>query len=56
MQHDVRQSFQFRRRGLVHRGYTRLVLLKPSVSLMMTTLSLAFVAFWVAMLVITVKR
>jgi hypothetical protein len=56
VQNDVRQSFEFRRRGVIHRAYTRLVLLKPSVSLMMTTLSLAFVAFWIVMVVVTVKR
>ena len=49
VQDDVRQSFEFRRRGIIHRAYTRLVLLKPSVSLMMTVLSLVFMAFWVVM-------
>jgi flagellar motor protein MotB len=49
VQEDVRQSFEFRRRGAIHRIYTRLVLLKPSVSFMMTLLSLTFVGFWIMM-------
>ncbi len=52
VQDDVRQSFQFRRRGIIHRIYTRLVLLKPSVTLMMTLLSLAFVGFWIAVMLV----
>jgi hypothetical protein len=56
VQEDVRQSFQFRRRGMIHRAYCRLVLLKPSVSLVMTVLSVAFVVFWIAMLVVTVRK
>jgi hypothetical protein len=56
VQHDVRQSFQFRRRGPMHRIYTRLVLLKPSVSLMMTLLSVAFVGFWIALIVLIARR
>lgn len=56
VQEDVRYSFQFRRRGPIHRIYTRLVLLKPSVSLMMTLLSLAFVGFWISMLVVATRK
>ena len=52
VQDDVRQSFEFRRRGAIHRIYSRLVLLKPSVSFMMTFLSLVFVIFWIAILII----
>jgi hypothetical protein len=56
VQEDVRQSFGFRRRGVIHRIYTRLVLLKPSVSFMMTLLSLAFVGFWITMFVVIVQQ
>jgi len=56
VQEDVRQSFQFRRRGAIHRIYTRLVLLKPSVSLIMTLLSLAFVRFWITLLVVIIRK
>ena len=42
VQEDVRQSFRFRQRGPIHRLYARLVLLKPSVTLMMTILSMGF--------------
>jgi hypothetical protein len=55
VQGDVRQSFAFRRQGAIYRVYTRLVLLKPSVTLMMTTLSSVFVAFWLTVLVIAVN-
>jgi hypothetical protein len=55
VQDDVRKSFEFRRRGPIHRMYSRFVLLKPSVSLMMTILSLSFVGFWIAMLIITLR-
>lgn len=54
MQNDVRLGLGFRRRGAIHRAYTRLVLLKPSVTLMMTVLSLAFVGLWIAMLFVAV--
>jgi hypothetical protein len=54
VQADVRQSFEFRPRGFIHRTYTRLVLLKPSVTLMMTLLSGAFTIFWIVMLCLTV--
>ena len=53
VQDDVRRSFEFRQRGPVHRAYQRLVLLKPSVSLVMTILSLAFFGFWIVMLIMT---
>lgn len=56
VQQDVRQSFEFRKRGRIHRVYTRLVLLKPSVSLMMTLLSVVFAGFWVTMLVVTIRK
>jgi hypothetical protein len=56
VQDDVRRSFESRRRGVVHRGYTRLVLLKPSVSLMMTILSVVFVAFWIVLIVMAATR
>jgi hypothetical protein len=49
-QDDVRNSFQFRKRGRVYRVYSRLVLLKPSVSFAMTALSFAFLLFWVALI------
>lgn len=55
VQEDVRHSFQFRKRGAIHHIYTRFVLLKPSVSLMMTLLSLTFVGFWIAMCVVTIR-
>ncbi|MGD0522397.1 MAG: hypothetical protein ABSA48_14160 [Terracidiphilus sp.] len=54
VQDDVRKSFEFRRRGKIHRIYTRLVLLKPSVSLMMTLLSLAFVVFWITITLVAI--
>jgi len=54
VQDDVRQSFQFRKRGKIHRAYMRLVLLKPSVSLMMTLLSLAFVLFWICNILVVI--
>ena len=56
VQEDVRQSFQFRRRGFIHRFYTRLVLLKPSVSLMMTILSALFVTLWIVVLGLALWR
>jgi hypothetical protein len=55
VQNDVRQSFEFRRRGSLHRAFTRLVLLKPSVSFMMTILSVVFVAFWIVLIIITIR-
>jgi hypothetical protein len=55
VQLDVRESFRFRRRGPLHRLYARLVLLKPSVSFMMTLLSLAFVTFWIAILALAIR-
>ena len=54
VQKDVRDSFQFRRRGPVHSAYTRLVLLKPSVTLMMTLLSVAFAGFWILVLSVAI--
>lgn len=48
---DVRQSFEDRKRGILHHAYSRLVLLKPSVSLTMTGLSVAFLGFWALMLI-----
>jgi hypothetical protein len=56
VQEDVRQSLEFRRRGPIHRVYQRLIILKPSVSLMMTLLSVAFAGFWIAMLVVVIRR
>jgi hypothetical protein len=56
VQDDVRRSFKFRKRGPIHRIYTRLVLWKPSVSLMMTLLSILFVFFGSALLVISVRK
>jgi hypothetical protein len=53
VQADVRQSFDFRRRGPIHRMYSRLVLLKPSVSFMMTLLSVLFVGFWITLIAVT---
>lgn len=54
VQTDVRQSFHFRQRGALQRIYVRLVLMKPSVSLMMTLLSLSFVGFWLSILIVSV--
>ena len=54
VQDDVRRSFQFRRHNFVHRIYARLVLLKPSVSLVMTLLSLAFMLFWIAIATVVI--
>jgi len=51
VQEDVRQSFAFRKRGPIYHVYARLVLLKPSVTFVMTLLSLLFVLFWTALLV-----
>jgi len=51
---DVRQSFRFRRGGRVKRFYNRMVLLKPSVTFMMTLLSLAFVVFWSILIFVTI--
>jgi hypothetical protein len=51
VQEDVRQSFEFRKRGPIYSVYARLVLLKPSVTFVMTFLSLLFVLFWTALLV-----
>lgn len=50
---DVEASFAFRGGGRFHRAVTRLVMLKPSVSFMMTLLSVAFVLFWIAVLVLS---
>jgi hypothetical protein len=49
---DVRQSFAFKSQGPIYRIYARLVLLKPSVTFSMTLLSLAFVGFWIVVLVL----
>ncbi len=54
VQDDVRRSLEFRKRGKLHQLYSRSVLLKPSVTLMMTLLSLGLVLFWVAVVVITI--
>lgn len=51
---DVLQSFKFQEHGRVYRFYTRLVITKPSVSFLMTLLSLAFAGFWAWMLATTV--
>ena len=56
VQGDVEKSLQFRTRGPVHRFYQRMVLWKPSVSLMMTFLSLLFVMLWIALLVMTIQK
>jgi hypothetical protein len=56
VQEDVRQSIRFRRRGPIHRFYSRMVLLKPSVSFMMTLLSLAFVCLWITLIVVTIWK
>lgn len=55
VQDDVRKSFRFRRRGPLHRFYAHLVFLKPSVTLIMTILSLAFAVFWVAILFLAIR-
>ena len=52
VQEDVVRSFEFRGRGRMHSMYKRAVLLKPSVTLMMTMLSTLFVAFWVGAIAI----
>lgn len=55
VQNDVRQSFRFRKRGPMYGVYARLVLLKPSVTFVMTLLSVLFVGFWTALLVLAVR-
>jgi hypothetical protein len=55
VQDDVVESFKFRNLGRLHAVYTVFVLLKPSVTIVMTALSLAFTLFWVAVLVITLR-
>jgi hypothetical protein len=52
VQDDVRRSFEFRKRGIVHEMYKRLATLKPSVTLMMTLLSLCFAVFWIVLIVV----
>ena len=52
VQQDVITSFRFRQRGRLHKAYQQSVLLKPSVTMMMTLLSVAFVVFWIAAAVI----
>ena len=47
VQDEVKKSFEFRQRGVIHRFYQRCVLLKPSVTLMMTFLSVVFAVFWI---------
>ena len=56
VQSDVLESFSFRNRGRLHSAYKKLVLLKPSVTMVMTGLSCAFVVFWVAVILVTVRR
>jgi len=56
VQDDVKQSFTFRKRGIIHRLYVRLVLLKPSVSLVMTLLSVGFTAFWCVLIYLTIRK
>jgi len=53
VQDDVQRSLSFRKRGRLHSFYGRLVMMKPSVSLMMTLLSLLFIVFWCAVLAVT---
>lgn len=55
IQEDVQQGLKSRKRGLIHRGYSRLVLLKPSVTLMMTLLSALFVGFWGVLVGLTLR-
>ena len=55
VQDDVAQSFRFRKRGRLHQFYARLVLTKPSVSLVMTLLSVGSTNFWVAVLIVTLR-
>lgn len=55
VQEDVRRSLAFRKRGKIHQLYSKLVLLKPSVTLMMTTLSLAVALFWLAVVIIAAR-
>ena len=52
VQQDVRASFGFRTRGPVHGLYQKCVMLKPSVTFVMTLLSVLFVVFWIAAAVI----
>ena len=47
VQSDVKRSFEFRKRGPIHGLYQKFVLLKPSVTMMMTMLSVIFVVFWI---------
>ena len=53
---DVRKAFEFRPRGRVHRLYTNLVMLKPSVTMMMTMLSASFALFWIALFAATLWK
>lgn len=47
VQDDVNRSFAFRQGGWLHGLYKRGVMLKPSVTMMMTLLSVLFVIFWI---------
>jgi hypothetical protein len=52
---DVRQSFEFRERGKIRRAYEWLVLSRPSVSLSMTGLTVAFAVMWFVLFVLSVS-
>lgn len=54
VQADVVKSFGFRKRGRLHGFYQKCVMLKPSVTFMMTLLSVLFVLFWLTAVVIHV--
>jgi hypothetical protein len=52
---DVRQSFEFRKRWKIRRAYEWLVLSRPSVSLSMTGLTVAFAVMWLVLFVLSVS-
>lgn len=54
IQDDVNSSLNSRKRGMLHDAYCWLVLLKPSVTMMMTLLSVFFVGFWLWVIVLTI--
>jgi hypothetical protein len=56
IEHDVRRSLEGGRHGWLRRLFDKLVLQKPSVTFAMTLVSLVFVVFWSAALVLAVHK
>ncbi|MEL6107018.1 MAG: hypothetical protein AAFU85_13310 [Planctomycetota bacterium] len=54
VQQDVVASFGFRKHGWLHRQYQKAIMTKPSVTLMMTLLSVLFIFFWITSAIISV--